>query len=430
MDTVTLTDSQQIAFTKLKEFVASDNKYFRLTGYAGTGKSFLICQFMHWLRQEKISFIAGSPTNKALKNLERIAAEAGIALEKPKTIAQLLGQQPQLNEDTGKEEFISVNDVSLSEYRLIILDEFSMISKANFNDIVYEIQNSDTKVVFVGDPAQLPPINEKYPVVAKHPYITCEANLAKVVRYDGAIAHVCEQIRTYDYFNKILYPFTTTEDNTITCLKRDDWLAKAVELFKSDAYKANPDYVRFLVWRNRTSTMLSEYVRNELWGKDAPQYVIGDRLIARLPVFRPNHSSHNNKDQWQIIINNSEECEVIGEAVLAKYTNHNWDFWEVPVKTNQGLQVTLRLLTPESEQSREAYLRELKKAKKWNKYYYIIKLFDNVPYAYALTTHKSQGSSINNVFLDIADIKDCPDLQKIIYTALTRVKQQAFIPLM
>ena len=36
---VTLTESQSLALEKLKGFVNSNEKYFRLTGYASTGKS-------------------------------------------------------------------------------------------------------------------------------------------------------------------------------------------------------------------------------------------------------------------------------------------------------------------------------------------------------------------------------------------------------
>lgn len=44
-------------------------------------------------------------------------------------------------------------------------------------------------------------------------------------------------------------------------------------------------------------------------------------------------------------------------------------------------------------------------------------------------THKAQGSSIDYVFLDTEDLPGCPDLQKILYTALTRAKIRVFIPI-
>ncbi len=55
-------------------------------------------------------------------------------------------------------------------------------------------------------------------------------------------------------------------------------------------------------------------------------------------------------------------------------------------------------------------------------------MFDDVVYAYALTTHKAQGSTINYVFLDIEDMKGCSDRQKLLYTALTRTRTQVLIP--
>ncbi len=280
----------------------------------------------------------------------------------------------------------------------------------------------------MGDPAQLPPVGAKYPIVAKFPM--GEATLSEVVRYDGTIAHVAEQIRTYSYFNKKVYPFTTTKDKTITCLKPHDWLENAITFFKSPDYQDNPDHVRFLVWRNKTANNLNNHVRSQLWGNDQPSYLPGDRLIAKVPVFRLNPNVHNNHDEWNIIINNSEECEVIGRATIGIDKTHQWQYWEVPVITATGTKITLRILTSESESQRQLYLQELKKDKKWKKYYYWLKLYDNVPYSYAITTHKAQGSSINYIFLDTTDMSHCPDLQKILYTALTRAKKQAFIPLL
>ncbi len=392
-----LTKDQEIALSKLQEFVNSNHKYFRLTGYAGTGKSYLIAQFMQWLLGQKISFTAASPTNKAARNLARLAKENDLYSVEVTTVAKLLGQQPELNEDSGKEEFVT-NDSSIGSYQVVIIDEFSMISKTNFEDITWEAKYSDAKIVFVGDAGQLPPVGEKFPMVAQSELIDTEATLNEVVRYDGDIAYVAEYIRTHKQYRDYLYPFNTTSDKTITCFKRLQWLEKAISFFKSDEYKVNPDYVRFLVWRNDTASALNNHVRQELWGKDAPAYVVGDRLIARYPVFRPNPNSHKKKDKWVILINNSEECEVIGNAVVKKTNYESWKFWEVPVRTDDGLCTTLRVLTEESEIERQAQLKQLKKDRKFWKYYELRKLFDNVPYSYAITTHKAQGSSIDYVF--------------------------------
>lgn len=425
---IQLTDCQREALEKLKKFVKSKHQHFRLTGYAGTGKSFLIAQFMQWLLSEKIEFIAASPTNKAAKNLKEIGLENNIDFEVT-TVAKLLGQQPELNKETGKEEFIT-GDSSIAGYDVVILDEFSMINSKNFDDIVCEVYNKKTKVIYVGDSAQLPPVGEKEPVIATHSYITESANLTEVVRYDGAIAHVSEQIRMHSFFNKSLYPFQTTEDETIICLKKDNWLEVAGDLFCSEEYKNYPNYVRFLTWRNRTAATLNEFIRVKLWGDKAPAYVVGDRLIAKVPVFRlnPEKSSQKGKDEFQIIINSSEEVEVIGKAVKGIDKTYHWEYWEVPIKTDDDLQTMLRILTEQGEKERQEVLKNFRSLKRWKQYYYYLRLYDNMPYAYAITTHKAQGSSIDYAFIDIADMRQCPDLQKILYTALTRAKKTAFLP--
>ncbi len=88
----------------------------------------------------------------------------------------------------------------------------------------------------------------------------------------------------------------------------------------------------------------------------------------------------------------------------------------------------LRLLTEDGEEKRQKLLKSLKKNKKWKRYHYYLKLYDNTPFAYAITTHKAQGSSIDYCFVDVEDMRHCPDLQKILYTALTRATKTAFIP--
>ena len=68
--------------------------------------------------------------------------------------------------------------------------------------------------------------------------------------------------------------------------------------------------------------------------------------------------------------------------------------------------------------------------KPWVQYYNLDRSFDNTPFAYSLTTHKAQGSSIDHVFLATYDLRGCPDLQKIQYTAFTRAVNKVWIPLL
>mgnify|MGYP001794280000 CR=1 FL=1 len=424
-----LTSTQQEALKKLKSFIEGEQNFFCLDGYAGSGKSFLICHLMEWLQSHEFYFIAAAPTNKAAKNLQQVALTAGITID-VKTVAQLLGQQPEINEETGLEEFTTNNDAQIDDYEVIIIDEFSMINRANFDAIVDAVNLTiDTKVIFVGDSAQLPPVQEDNSVVAVSEYIDDTATLDEIVRYDGEIAIVAEQIRTEAKYQKAIYPFQSSKDRTIVCQPRKEWLETVAEYFKCDRYRVNPDYARLLVWKNKTAASANRFVRSRLWGKDAPSYVPGDRLIAKKPLFRPR-PGQKGRNKWGVLINNSEECTVMEIPVSKqlKFDKEIYTCLSVPVMTDAGTPFNISVLTEESAEFRSEKIKYYVEKKQWNRYFDLSRMFDDVTYAYGLTVHKAQGSSIDYVFLDTEDMQYCPDLQKMLYTALTRTKKRVFIP--
>ncbi len=424
-----LTDAQQLALSQLKLFTQSQDKFFRLTGYAGTGKSFLMCHYIKWLLSEEITFVAACPTNKAAKSLRNLAESESLSLD-VKTVAQLLGQQPEINEETGKEEFLIKGETDLTGYNIVIVDEFSMVNQDNFKEIVTAARSSLlTKVVFVGDTAQLPPVKEKEPIVATSELIERDTTLTEVVRYEGQIARVAEVIRSDPKYSRVIYPFTTSGDKTILCVRRAEWLERAIELFESEEYNLNPDYVRFLAWRNKTVKSLNQFVRTKLWGENAASYVPGDRLIARKPLFRPKPGG-KGKNKWRILINNSEEATVIeaGQQKELVFQKEIYQYWQVEVQPEAGGKPqTLSILHEDFLKRHSEQIKHFASKKQWSYYFDLSRMFDDVGYAYALTTHKAQGSTIDYVFLDVNDMRGCSDRQKLLYTALTRAKQQALI---
>ncbi len=425
-----LTEAQQQALEKLKSFLRSNHTFFRLSGYAGTGKSFLICHLIEWLDSLDFEFVIAAPTNKAAKSLMQVAMSMGLNID-VKTVAQLLGQQPEINEETGIEEFTSPGEAEFDDYDVVIIDEFSMINRSNFEEIVQAIALTlNTKVIFVGDEAQLPPVKEQQPMVAISDYIDDTATLNEIVRYEGEIAVVAEKIRSNQQYSRRMYPFQSSVDQTVVCQPRKEWLETVTQYFKSDDYQTNPDYARLLVWRNKTAASANRFVRSRLWGKDAPIFVPGDRLISRKPLFRPR-PGQKGKNKWGVLINNSEECSVTDQPTIKQlsFDKIAYQYRSVPVKTDAGFEVNLSILTEQGERLRNEQIKSYVEKKQWQKYFDLSRTFDDITYAYSLTVHKAQGSSIDYVFLDTEDLHGCPDLQKILYTALTRAKMRVFIPM-
>jgi DNA helicase IV len=96
-----------------------------------------------------------------------------------------------------------------------------------------------------------------------------------------------------------------------------------------------------------------------------------------------------------------------------------------------------------AEKSENDYQKELKilkdKASKaspmlrrnaWVKYFNLLGKYADVKYNYALTVHKSQGSTFDNAIVincDIKRVQDKKERNKLLYTAVTRAKNKLFV---
>lgn len=205
LDTIDLTTEQKNAMQNLYQFLIDHNqKTFGLYGYAGSGKTTTVVEFVSYMITNKylnsIAFTA--PTNKAVNvikakfkvHLKKIVEtlfdktledtfnfddelefldQKGIVI-KFITIHKLLMFQTDYSV-TGETVFVrnEKEGSMIAQFELCIIDECSMISMDMIDNIFEEIRNMHKsatvkskgykhipKIIFSGDPAQLPPVNE------------------------------------------------------------------------------------------------------------------------------------------------------------------------------------------------------------------------------------------------------------------------------
>ena len=150
-------------FRRLLNFIFSKEKNiaFLLTGYAGTGKTTLIGSLVKQLKFADHKAVLMAPTGRAAKVMSTYSRFSARTIHK-----QIYYPKP---ESGGKMQF----QLKVNKYRktIFIIDEASMIGDDRQNaklfengsllhDVVQYVSSGDQcKLIFVGDPAQLPPVH-------------------------------------------------------------------------------------------------------------------------------------------------------------------------------------------------------------------------------------------------------------------------------
>lgn len=170
---LTLSNDQKVALEKLESFLNSSTKVFILKGYAGSGKTTILKGLVDHFKAEKKEFILMAPTGRAAKVL-RDKTGCGITIHKGIYNFSKLKSVNKDSKDEAEHSFhyyFPINEIESNE-KIIIVDESSMISSREskhelftfgtnilLNDLMTfsSLQTTNNKIIFVGDPAQLPP---------------------------------------------------------------------------------------------------------------------------------------------------------------------------------------------------------------------------------------------------------------------------------
>ena len=150
-----LTTDQAEALRKI-EAAYEPGEFYLLTGHAGSGKTYL----MQWLTKDMLAkkrrIVLSAPTHKAVAVLARKLAEANIKDVPCRTIHSILSLTPKPR--TDRLVFERARDAEPVMADVVVVDECSMVSEDLYRHIKRHLPNAF--VLFVGDPAQLPPVEK------------------------------------------------------------------------------------------------------------------------------------------------------------------------------------------------------------------------------------------------------------------------------
>ena len=146
LDADGLYPQQRQAVTKMGEWFNSKSLEFTLSGSAGTGKTHAISIFLQTFGKN-INYCVTAPTHKALHEIEKRLKTKG------KTLHALHGLRMNvdlLNFDIENPQFDPNGTPHIQNYRLIIIDEASMVNASLFELNRQNSATFRTKILYVG----------------------------------------------------------------------------------------------------------------------------------------------------------------------------------------------------------------------------------------------------------------------------------------
>lgn len=169
-----LTTQQNKVFEQIKAFLDSDASVSILRGYAGTGKTTMVKVIADYVEQNR-QLVMMVPTGRAARVLNKKTGHDAVTIHK--AIYARAHVKYKKVKDVADSEFKFVFPINQSEKGgniVAIVDEASMLCSRKIEHelfvfgtdnlmedlLTFVRPNFGGKVIFVGDPAQLPPVGE------------------------------------------------------------------------------------------------------------------------------------------------------------------------------------------------------------------------------------------------------------------------------
>lgn len=401
-----------------------------VTGEAGTGKTTIIKQACDILEANNISFAIAAPTGKAAR---RIKEATGYPAH---TIHKLLAfNRPDQDEETGEATSVSVPAYTRHNplpYRIVIVDEYAMVSTGLHRDLVAAIHTGACLRTF-GDIRQLPPIENNDLADPTSPFAKCLAmpntitlnNIYRQAEGNGII-EASQRISRGQYF---------ASNNDVKIILGDAVLYNLYQLLASN----DTD------WRQLDNQIISPARKSEI-GTTHLNSVLQARfnpdMLKRIELPR---------NKWE----KNNRCFVaVGDKVVCNTNSYDLrDYDERYTEyTSEGVGMMHSFIpAPESKQMLNGEVGKIidideygvleidfgdrvvelpPRVQEFNlrkRYHFSYDPRKVIDLAYALTTHKCQGSQYDNVCYTMASCAFFNLSRPNFYTGITRAAKHATI---
>lgn len=462
---ITYNKEQQSAIINAVSFLKTNTdptQYYVIEGKAGTGKTTIAKEILKEFEDEQIYVAAVS--HKA-KGVIKNSFGDDTRGKKFFSIAGLLGMKGINDNDTQTTKFQVGLKVPLLDNppALLVIDEASMITEDVLKKII-DINSSLSRpfqMLFLGDIGQIQPIrddqsefyrthkdllNKKSDIFnSKH-----KSKLITRVRQGEA-----NPILPYaDYFwensqkeNPELNPTQhivrnnqiTDKGSLLFSNSEGDVLNSVINAVKNAVEKGLTNHVKIVTYHVNEKTELNQKIHEALFGKDS-DYSKGDMLILNSPYDLPDvNATMENSSEIQIKSIQDTDVDEFGVHTLYLETNgtaytrtgNEQKDCVIQVVSRNDIGLYNQKLQELASRAKRQTNRALKK-QAWGDFWEYKGRYADVDFGYAITAHKSQGSTYDIVVVDEKDIMGTTatsnqEKSELIYTALTRPRKTAIV---
>ena len=473
VSTSNFTNDQLKAYDELMKFIDSpfDSKDYKraLIGAAGTGKTFLVRALLSNSTLSYSLIGLSAPTHKACRVLGESIHISGI---KVNTIQSDLGLR--LNFDIDKFDpnnppFDPKGKIKIGNYKLYIVDEASMINSRLCMFLEKTCVSNKCKLVYIGDDSQLSPVGEKYSSAFRN---IKSYSLKQIVRQgdDNPVSYLLDLLRydinhkTYKFLNHIQRfkeQFNADYTKGYQVCDANTFNQTVYNNFNDEELTRNVDYAKVISYTNLNVSSWNKFIRNSIIA-DSDKSILtkNDLIISYVTIVNEFNDC---------VIKNSEEYIIndIQNFTDSRYDKNGLKGFLVKFQAIHGGDITTPLFVIDHTDSytvqryvqiNNSMIEAAKTARanirneKWKSYFafkeYCLLMVNilspdgkiitsrSLDYGFALTSHKSQGSTFDTALVDVNDIvfdkygqpyTDAEEVNRRLYVACSRCKNKLYL---
>lgn len=462
---ITYNKEQQSAIINAVSFLKTNTdpaQYYVIEGKAGTGKTTIAKEILKEFEDEQIYVAAVS--HKA-KGVIKNSFGEDTRGKKFFSIASLLGMKGINDNDTQTTKFQVGTKVPLLDNppALLVIDEASMITEDVLKKII-DINSSLSRpfqMLFLGDIGQIQPIrDEQSEFYRTHKdLLNKKSDIFNSKHKSKLITRVrqgeANPILPYaDYFwensqkeNPELNPTQhivrnnqiTDKGSLLFSNSEAEVLNSVIKAVKNAVEKGLTNHVKIVTYHVNEKTELNQKIHEALFGKDS-DYSKGDMLILNSPYDLPDvNATMENSSEIQIKSIQDTDVDEFGVHTLYLETNgtaytrtgNEQKDCVIQVVSRNDIGLYNQKLQELASHAKRQTNRALKK-QAWGDFWEYKGRYADVDFGYAITAHKSQGSTYDIVVVDEKDIMGTTatsnqEKSELIYTALTRPRKTAIV---